>query len=480
MSSVLTMSHFIANDVLSSPVSESAPWSISTDSFYSQSDYPQYMSPPSPQLSNATDSPVLPLKSRLSPDNSSDGEQLCMPTHQLFDLPVDSLSTSARSPSPPEERFQSPADSVGVKRSSVATICGTRKPRERINTKDFIPPDVSGLSKREARLVKNRAAAFLSRQRKREEFETMEVRVAELEQENARLLAITRGELDPIASELEQLRAKLAEAEQRSQELSAQLALKSESAPSSAVKVEAFEPQLLPSSPPSSRASPAPQYMHKTGASLGLMVLLCALPSLLSLPTQTTVPTTFSLPLSHSSLGPMSSSFDINSLISSEERSWSSSHGMDLDFDMDDAGKTSSIIFPTANSGKLELADHGSLDISFDAVSSEDGKIRVRIHPPSASGTSASSLASTPISAMSPSSDFSKPERYDPFFGVGGLDTDHYWNSDMDHRIPSSSMYEFDQDTMSGLGSSRKRVKIALKSIPSEGNEGGEWELQVY
>lgn len=43
-----------------------------------------------------------------------------------------------------------------------------------ISTKDFVPPDVSGLSKREARLVKNRAAAFLSRQRKREEFELME------------------------------------------------------------------------------------------------------------------------------------------------------------------------------------------------------------------------------------------------------------------------------------------------------------------
>jgi hypothetical protein len=34
---------------------------------------------------------------------------------------------------------------------------------------------VSGLNKREARLVKNRAAAFLSRQRKREEFELMEM-----------------------------------------------------------------------------------------------------------------------------------------------------------------------------------------------------------------------------------------------------------------------------------------------------------------
>ncbi|PWN21768.1 hypothetical protein BCV69DRAFT_154746 [Microstroma glucosiphilum] len=38
----------------------------------------------------------------------------------------------------------------------------------------FVPPDTSGLTKREARLVKNRAAAFLSRQRKREQFELLE------------------------------------------------------------------------------------------------------------------------------------------------------------------------------------------------------------------------------------------------------------------------------------------------------------------
>jgi hypothetical protein len=50
-----------------------------------------------------------------------------------------------------------------------------RRGGTRISVADFVPPDVTGLSKREARLVKNRAAAFLSRQRKREEFELMEV-----------------------------------------------------------------------------------------------------------------------------------------------------------------------------------------------------------------------------------------------------------------------------------------------------------------
>lgn len=50
-----------------------------------------------------------------------------------------------------------------------------KRQRACMSTKDFVPPDVTGLSKREARLVKNRAAAFLSRQRKREEFEQMEM-----------------------------------------------------------------------------------------------------------------------------------------------------------------------------------------------------------------------------------------------------------------------------------------------------------------
>lgn len=63
-------------------------------------------------------------------------------------------------------------------KKSLSTIGGVKKGRgngERITTKDFVPPDVTGLSKREARLLKNRAAAFLSRQRKREEFEAMEM-----------------------------------------------------------------------------------------------------------------------------------------------------------------------------------------------------------------------------------------------------------------------------------------------------------------
>ena len=69
----------------------------------------------------------------------------------------------------PEDDLDMPEESQPMKK------CSRNERGERISSKDFIPPDTTGLSKREARLVKNRAAAFLSRQRKREEFEALEV-----------------------------------------------------------------------------------------------------------------------------------------------------------------------------------------------------------------------------------------------------------------------------------------------------------------
>ena len=98
------------------------------------------------------------------------------------------------------------------------------------------------------------------------------------------------------------------------------------------------------------------------------------------------------------------------------------------------------------------------MDISFDAISSEDGKIRVRIHPP-ASGTSGS-LPSTPGS-LSPIHSYIKSEPEDPFLGVGGFEF--------------GNELALDQD-MSGA---RKRIRIALKNMPGEGSEGGEWEVEV-
>lgn len=136
---------------------------------------------------------------------------------------------------------------------------------------------------------------------------------------------------------------------------------------------------------------------------------------------------------------------------------------MDLDFDPTNEHPIRSLPISAAiNGGKLEFGDQ-SLDISFDAISSEDGKIRVRIHPPasgSGSPRSISPLPSTPGS-LSPASNYIKSEQEDPFLGVGGFD----FGSDLG----------LDQD-MSGA---RKRIRIALKNMPGEGNEGGEWEVEV-
>lgn len=174
----LSMSDFIAPDALNSPVSDDYAYSpTAMDSFsfelppYAYADDPTASSPGSPMLAERA------LKLRMTPDYSSDAS---MPTSQVFDLePTPSSSREASvaaSPAPSSEVTQERAPSKRPSESNIKPDAPSKKQRtERVSTKDFVPPDVSGLSKREARLVKNRAAAFLSRQRKREEFELMEV-----------------------------------------------------------------------------------------------------------------------------------------------------------------------------------------------------------------------------------------------------------------------------------------------------------------
>ena len=203
----LHMSNIIAADApLTSPISESLPVPWDRDpalaSLYDPFSLPLSASPPSTMPGTLPDTRKV-LKGRSTPD----AEQ-CLPTHQVFDFVPGSApvapqmsspgSTPASSPQAAPQALPRPsagkhafaaaeedesgpsAGSVVVpaKRPSVTLVAGaTKKARsgERVSTKDFVPPDVTGLSKREARLVKNRAAAFLSRQRKREEFETMEM-----------------------------------------------------------------------------------------------------------------------------------------------------------------------------------------------------------------------------------------------------------------------------------------------------------------
>lgn len=163
----LNMSHLIAAD---------APLLATTDcdqallSPTEPFNYAFFSLPPSP-----------PLSDHSSPLRTPDPEPLCFPTHQVFDLAdVTCPSTPSSIAAQDTNVATTSTDSVvttGIKRSGSPTpaVAKKRAVGDRVSTKDFVPPDVSGLSKREARLVKNRAAAFLSRQRKREEFENMEM-----------------------------------------------------------------------------------------------------------------------------------------------------------------------------------------------------------------------------------------------------------------------------------------------------------------
>ncbi|EIN06549.1 hypothetical protein PUNSTDRAFT_121726 [Punctularia strigosozonata HHB-11173 SS5] len=521
---LLPMSQLIVNDApllspVSSPVDVQHPPIFDSFSF---------------QYTNIASMPTA-LKTHLrgSPGaDGSDSEQatLCLPTHQVFDFELNSppeahddvdASTTRGSPAP-SAVGDLPTPVAGGKRAASNGPGGSgsapkkpRGPEGRVTTKEFIPPDVSGLSKREARLVKNRAAAFLSRQRKREEFEQMEIRVAELEQENARLRSGSPQDED-LLSEVEQLRARLAAAEQRERELNEKLTRTEQT-----VKMEHLEPEMHSQTMMSRSPSPALQNpTHRSAASLGLMVLLCALPTLLSVH-----------PHSHdggSSL-PARFSFPLSSVAASRADAFSAFVPADVDLDFGSFHSSSmdidSSVFarPSSPIKKLEFADMegvsealglGGLDISFDASPVEDGRIRVRIHnPSSASAASASAAASSMPSnavkaepfapSMSWSSDTLHNGDADPLGPFLGVPASHGDDFEMSIGSPFEQHFAFDSGSDSGandfdgmgmglgmgaagLGAagsasskSKRRVRIALKSMPKPGGEGGEWEVQV-
>jgi hypothetical protein len=117
---------------------------------------------------------------------------------------------------------------------------------------------------------------------------------------------------------------------------------------------------------------------------------------------------------------------------------------------------------------KLEFTD--GLDISFDTTPSSDGKIRVRIHSPVPADL-APPLDHYPFSNSIYSPSTSLPSSRDPFLGVG-MDS---FASD-----GTLSLYGDGKEVSlsSGLDFGRRRVRIALKSLPVQGGDGGEWEVQ--
>ncbi|KAI0258763.1 hypothetical protein BC834DRAFT_847158 [Gloeopeniophorella convolvens] len=510
------MSQIISSDSLTSPISDSS-WdqplfspSSNIDTF--ALNYPHYAHPPSPPYSVGSAGSTSPqpanrtLGMRMSPDFTSEKDQLCLPTHQVFELPLSPHTPpSPVSPTSPDypRLLLSPAAPAVKRPSSPApsSSSASKKPRasgDRVTTRDFVPPDVTGLSKREARLVKNRAAAFLSRQRKREEFETMEIRVAELEQENARLQAIAQkttpheGNSRELMSEIEQLRARLAAAEQREHELNSQLTKRPLS-----VKTEFSEPRL-PTSPVRQPAFPVPhKSLDKTSASISLLVLLCALPSIFSgSASQPTMPMSGSFPLSSVPVNPaVASKMDFRSFLP-HDYDWRSPNAMDLDADHRvHRPSPRRLEFVDADANALGL---GNLDITFDAEPSSNGKIRVRIHNPSASPSPALSssssfsgspsafnfddistwsLASSPVSSASSSVPLLPAAQLDadPFIGIGGMSSQDLGFSFDPALLLNGAPMHSEVDTSRG----KRRVRIALKSMPAGDGSAGEWEVEL-
>lgn len=324
-----------------------------------------------------------------------------------------------------------------------------------------------------------------------------------------------------LSSEVEQLRAQLAAAQERERELSEALS----SSARSSVKAETMEPSLPLVSP----RAPA-QALHKSGASLGLMVgallglssfsgpseltmaqnaqsqvLLCALPSLLALQGHSAMQqTSFSLPMSNAVQA--ASAYDMHGFIPGDY-DWFSQGGQIMDLDLDHLARMSSGSASANGLKKLEFVDGPSealglsgLDISFDATPSQDGKIRVRIHPPASTGSDTQSNSDDDQSmwsgsehgssnAASPSHYSSDADQLGPFLTVG----DYGMGSNMaiDSTFPSlppyysqvsdqsSFDYMLDNSFSSASSAGRRRVRIALKSMPGQGREGGEWEVEL-
>lgn len=197
------------------------------------------------------------------------------------------------------------------------------------------------------------------------------------------------------------------------------------------------------------------------------------------------MPMSGSFPLSSIPANPYGASkFDFGAFLPSDYDWRSASNSMDLDSDSRAPHPSRKLEFVDADAQALGL---GGLDITFDAEPSENGKIRVRIHHPGSSSSSPSPSSSSyeefaPWNVPLPSS-FSPPRQpafaapsqmdADPFFGVGMSSADLAYGFDPSMLMGAPTHSEV--DTAFG----RRRVRIALKSMPTVGGEGGEWEVEL-
>jgi hypothetical protein len=145
----------IAADVPTLPMPTAPAADDATPDYFAYKHYPSYAALYAP----TPDAPG-PLRLRSSPDLSAlaDAPTACISTQQVFDLASDEACMTP-GPVVPSDASPQREPSTGAKRASTPSTAPVKKARaagERITTKDFVPPDVSGMSKREARLVKNR------------------------------------------------------------------------------------------------------------------------------------------------------------------------------------------------------------------------------------------------------------------------------------------------------------------------------------
>lgn len=237
------------------------------------------------------------------------------------------------------------------------------------------------------------------------------------------------------------------------------------------------------------------------------------------MPTHTALPARFSFPVSGSSALPASSSaFDYSPYLPSEY-DWSrqTSNSM-MEFDIDDQERPILTSSTAPITRKLEFVDVDSqavkgMDISFDASPSDSGKIRVRIHPsdsassqpatkleePSSSlamwagqSTSPTFESSTLGSAHAPSytasttdSIMKDQDQLGPFLGVGssyvaGASYNHQSPSVDFAQLPLGPPFSFEsQFSPKAAERTKRRVRVALKTMPTATGEGGEWEIEL-
>ena len=156
----------------------------------------------------------------------------------------------------------------------------------------------------------------------------------------------------------------------------------------------------------------------------------------------------------------------------------------------------------------------GALDISFATRRTKDGKIRVKVHSsPSSSPTSSTSVPNLKTEDHSPTLDALSDQSLMPFSlpspAQSQSNTPPASSSDENGMINPLALSFVDSDPLGpflGAGSSptgafelgapfdfagtgpgitggqtgeRRRVRIALRSLPQAGGEGGEWEVEM-